>query len=299
MAAVALALAHPLAPAAWWAINSPAVHDALAAALRGGEGGAAEPRALTDVVRTDTPGVYVDSDGVIYDYRWTLWLFVAVCVVLPITVWAYAAHSQKTNVTMKRPPIGVMPPDLSMADGKDFKYGLLSFCADCHYCCYGMLCSTVRTPDTYHAMGIGNYWCIVSAFLFTWLFAQMIGNVVYYVVVMTDALPGTSHGADVCGQAAWYAAEIPLAIFMAVQRGKLREKFGDTKPRRKFFRDFCTYWWCHCCSVIQEARQVDEAQGVKVECCCKLLKVTPPVVNVSVQPPTPVVGNAFIVDKVG
>merc|ERR1711972_929684 len=60
-----------------------------------------------------------------------------------------------------------------------------------------------------------------------------------------------------------------LALVMTEKRSQLRLRFGTSnspETRGKFFSDFCVWWCCFPCVVVQEARQVDAAQGAKADC---------------------------------
>merc|ERR1719517_406242 len=81
------------------------------------------------------------------------------------------------------------------------------------------------------------------------------------------ATNGDSGGSHV----AWFIVNFFFAFYLASQRGKLREKLGGAAD--KFANDFICYWCCQCCTVIQDARQLDAATGTRVECCCKLIKM--------------------------
>merc|ERR1711988_848470 len=66
------------------------------------------------------------------------------------------------------------------------------------------------------------------------------------------------------------------------KRGELRKKLG-VQP--DFVSDFAMWWCCACCAIVQEARQVDENQSLRVNCCCQLTLLQPPVEATVVGPP--------------
>merc|ERR1711972_452782 len=71
------------------------------------------------------------------------------------------------------------------------------------------------------------------------------------------------------GQITFYIASIFMAGWLTGKRQELRQKFKDTQGGTMCM-DFCCYWWCGCCTIIQDARQIDGATGAKAVCCFKL-----------------------------
>merc|ERR1712203_209929 len=68
----------------------------------------------------------------------------------------------------------------------------------------------------------------------------------------------------------------PLLLMGAVfypKRQELRAKLGGTNQNTPM--DFCV-WCCSIltpCAICQEAREIDRATGVRVDCCCNLSAV--------------------------
>merc|ERR1719486_1169013 len=75
-------------------------------------------------------------------------------------------------------------------------------------------------------------------------------------------------------------------------RQVLRQKFGGPKTNCCF--DFAIWFCCPLCAACQESKQVDEAQGSKVKCCCNLQIVGEPMAAKPV-----VVGQAVQAPQVG
>jgi len=88
---------------------------------------------------------------------------------------------------------------------------------------------------------------------------------------------------DILGEEEPHPFFLPLLCFCAfmgfvVQAGlfgllrtQLREKVGGGKRDNKvLLKDALIWGFCPCCATIQEARVVDELNGVHVACCCKL-----------------------------
>jgi len=90
----------------------------------------------------------------------------------------------------------------------------------------------------------------------------------------------------------WWIPQMVLAFLMSKKRGMLRERLGGKNEQCAM--DFLCWWWCGCCVAIQEARQVDEANSSRVECCCKILQASTPVVGAGQGGPT-VVGQPVAV----
>merc|ERR1712129_187997 len=54
--------------------------------------------------------------------------------------------------------------------------------------------------------------------------------------------------------------------------GLRAELGGGGKNNKVLLKDALIWGFCSCCASIQEARVVDELNGVRVACCCKLEK---------------------------
>lgn len=293
MAAALYALTHPLAPVAWWAINTPEVTNAVAGAL-GFDGDGPGRRLQTTYYNYDTQQWEEVNTVSEEDYRWVVYIALAVSILVPIVMWVIEGIIYKKGVTDKRGPLGEIPAEASM-NGKDFKYGLCSCCDDCQYLMHGWFCFHVRAADTFTVVGASTFWCVACAFLGTWLAAQLIGFGIQFFVVESGAIPlemqRNNRINNNLGSLSWFIADAVLAVWLAGLRRKLRERLGDTTAGSKFGVDCLTYWCCSCCNIVQDARQIDLAQGVKVECCCKLIKTGPPMQPVQV-------GGAVVVGNV-
>lgn len=126
--------------------------------------------------------------------------------------------------------------------------GALACCSEessmfLHACC----CTAVRMSDTYSSAGLGGFCAHV---------------------LLAFALRGLAQLGDaVAGGWCLLAARAAMALYFAVLRGRLHRRLGGYS---ELLTDFCCIFWCAPCVASQEAKQVDGALGVRVECCCVL-----------------------------
>ena len=55
---------------------------------------------------------------------------------------------------------------------------------------------------------------------------------------------------------------------MVSLRGALRQRFGGPQANQSM-PDCCLWYFCSPCVACQESKQVDEAQALKIRCCCQ------------------------------
>jgi len=270
-------LTHPAVPIAWWAVNTPGATDMLAGAL-----GLGPSRRRLEM----------DDDDKVWGGEYQTLMIIAMCVSILVPIAAYIIYgtSYKGKVTDARPPLpNPVPPEYSLAD-KDFRYGIFACKDDCQYCLHGWLVSSVRTSDSYQATGSGTFWAVMVAFLATWAIAQAVSvGLQLAMVKLMETIDMPKIQTNAAGNIGWFVADIWLAWYLASCRRGLRARFGDADPGKKFWKDMVLWWWCACCVAIQDARQVDGASGVRVECCCSLRKEAAQV-NV---------GKAVVIGEVG
>lgn len=134
------------------------------------------------------------------------------------------------------PPQGSQP---GAANQIDFRHGTFGCFEDTHTCLHGSCCYATRTAHSVDVLGIMDFW---PAFVATLVSSFL-----------------TSCCVAQC-----------LAMYF---RMEIRKKLGiqDSMPM-----DCVCSFCCVCCSVIQQAREVDEKLGVKVECAFKLHQAEPP-----------------------
>lgn len=187
-----------------------------------------------------------------------------------------------------------------------FRYPLLSCLDDLDTCCLACWCPGLRAGDT-HASVFGNdsecgecsyggcgggFWPTVLFFLLAYLMKQFVAGSVPLLLGREAIEPvwptaelhpslGLALAAEGLG---WLAYAALLAGLMTGRRARLRERLIALReeggvgtgrgvggpPRASCLRDCCTWFWCSVCANVQEAREVDAAQGVKVRCCCRV-----------------------------
>lgn len=70
----------------------------------------------------------------------------------------------------------------------------------------------------------------------------------------------------------FFVGFVVQAGLFGLLRTQLRQKLGGGKDNKVLLKDALIWGFCPCCATIQEARVVDELNGVRVACCCKLEK---------------------------
>jgi Cys-rich protein (TIGR01571 family) len=220
-------------------------------------------------------------------------------LVLSVLASVFYTLKYKSKVTDKRPPLpsvesGTLDANLIiMSDGR-FKYGLCdNWCwADCDMCINTTCCLATRIADTHSTAGTGkSFW-----FLF-WVF-----EVIFILEQIINAVEGFAEdpitGAPMDFNPGWIVSGILHCLIMVNLRQVLRQKFGGPKSNCCFD---CAIWFCcPLCAACQESKQVDEAQGSKVKCCCNLQIVGDPMAAkpVPVQAQPVIVGQAVKAEPV-
>jgi len=193
-----------------------------------------------------------------------------VTIIVSLVIWFIAAVMYKSKVVDQRDPWpSNVDPNWSLKD-KDFRYGPFQCCDDGQYCLHGCFCPDVRLGDTYQLTKVGTYW----KFVIIWLIFYSLGCIMSSAISSAWAAAGLDRQ-SAPSQFGYYIANGFFALWMATQRTKLRQALGGNADG-KFMEDCVCYWWCGCCLIIQEARQVDGATNSAVSCCCNLTKGLPP-----------------------
>jgi len=202
------------------------------------------------------PYSYTTTPAPAYDDMFTLVNIIAFLVTLTLvtTIQAVYAVGYKKQVTDKRQPLIAVPEGYSLARGQDFKHGTFKCCDELHHCCIGCYCAGARASDTYAAAGVVDYWCLFRAF-------SAIENLVCVikVSVVAGVLPAQLE------EPLYIIAWSFLCLYLARKRSAFRTKLGG---QPSFANDCICFWCCPGCTIIQDARQLDGAQHVKVECSC-------------------------------
>jgi len=68
----------------------------------------------------------------------------------------------------------------------------------------------------------------------------------------------------------YFFANGVFAIFITKKTAEIRKRLGDSNPDGSFVNDFICFWCCECCEIIQHARQIDGASGVRLNGCCNI-----------------------------
>jgi len=144
----------------------------------------------------------------------------------------------------------------------EFRHGLCSCYERPLLSCIACLCPSLRMADTVYTMGIlTSFW---SAFFFLALIYASTQAATASSIAVIDAVGGTGRRMGL-KLLALYAIQkfVDLLVFPllgAALRGELRAKFRmKERDSGTLFWDACTWCWCSCCAIVQEARQVEDA----------------------------------------
>jgi Cys-rich protein (TIGR01571 family) len=206
------------------------------------------------------------------------------------------AYAYKSRITAKRVQWQGCPANLGLQlSAGNWKYGICDCCQNCEYCLYGYFCLPCRLGDTYTMTSIGpSYMTYINAF------AAVV--VIQSVLSLLLGIIGSLAGVDLSSitNLTYYAANACLAYWLSGQRKKLRQCLGDPSPDNNCAMDFICYWFCGCCTAIQEGRQVDEITNTQTKCCFQLqaLQMSPAGVGQpAVVMGAPVVGTVVTTQK--
>jgi len=184
-----------------------------------------------------------------------------VAIAVPIIIWLVFACMYKSKVTDQRPLFqGGQPSSLAALEAN----GLCNCCSDIHLCLHSWCCMDDRAADTFQVAGVGAFWMVVIAFVIDWILYEVVAFILTAFVFPPEQAqykPGSVF--------AWFITSALMGLWLASKRSELRRKFSGTP---NFALDCICYWWCMPCSVAQDAMLLDHANGVRVECCCNLIK---------------------------
>jgi len=170
------------------------------------------------------------------------------------------ACQYKTKVVDRRPPL---PGEAGQLAGGDFRSGPFSCFDDTPTCCHATFCGACRAGDTFQTAGLQQFWTVIGLFFL----CSLVGNIVAKAV--------TSDPAQAQNLSSTISAVCMGGIFHGYRR-QLRTRLGGNENAQPIWMDFLLYSCCLCCAIAQEARELDAAMGVKVECCCNLQSVGGP-----------------------
>jgi len=183
--------------------------------------------------------------------------------IVMLVIWFIFASMYKPKVTDMRPAFpNPVPPELNLAGGI-WKFTTFQCFEDCQYCLHGCCIPGISAGDRWQTTGVNTYWTVVICFIAADTTANITAGVLSGLKVMLDIgiLP-----LEHCAHFIIYAV---FAGWCTTQRQALRVKLGGQPGDA--LNDFICYWCCACCTLVQEARQVDLIQGVRVQCCCQMI----------------------------
>jgi len=138
------------------------------------------------------------------------------------------------------------PPEFqqdAVLDGVSFKvwrFGLFSCFSDPEICLWACCCPAIRWADTVRYVGLLGFW-IAFAIAFAIFFCMGVVSSSPVEIIV------------------WAV----LALVFAAIRQEMRKAYGmHEQGGWTYLEDFCLYCCCACCTIIQEARQVEEAYKV-------------------------------------
>mmetsp|Transcript_32878 Transcript_32878/g.60168 ORF Transcript_32878/g.60168 Transcript_32878/m.60168 type:complete len:450 (+) Transcript_32878:91-1440(+) len=176
----------------------------------------------------------------------------------------------------------------------DFRTAPFGCFENCDYCLYGFFCGLCRYADTVSAVGLYRYWPFFSVFMlqgflftrvyefFNWQIQDAISRAVYEGDAVADpedidqALDQVFHHFNKQMQIIYASAvalmpliiayNVLLTCFFIINRMKMRRAIGLNPSC--MLCDCLMWWFCGCCAIIQEAREIDSETGTRVTCCC-------------------------------
>jgi len=136
----------------------------------------------------------------------------------------------------RKPPERQLDAVLDETSFKNWKFGLFDCFSDPEICLWACCCPAIRWADTMRYMGLLGFWIAFAIFF------------------------GLEVGASTTGEILIWAV---LAVVCAGMRQEMRMAYGmNEQGGWTYLEDFCLYCCCACCTIIQEARQVEEAYKV-------------------------------------
>jgi len=145
----------------------------------------------------------------------------------------------------------------------DFAMELFSCFNDTPTCMHALFCPACRAGDTYQVAGVSSYWNVIGLYVS----CQVLGSLIGVVLRGMQDQESLSSGNDVGN----LITSVLLGLAFYNMRRQLRGKLGGQEDASPCIQDFIFWAFCGCCVIAQEARSVDMATGVRVECCCNLV----------------------------
>lgn len=167
------------------------------------------------------------------------------------------------HVVAKKPKLSDLLPSERRASAGNFRTSIRDECCmalhcwvcrsqDSSLCLHSCCCRGIRMADTYASAGLGGFYC--NAFMFF--------GTLYAFPVCLSVVAGVKHS--------MWLGRVALALVLAARRWQLLRRLGSSGGS---WMDCLLLLFCTPCATCQEARHVDGALGVQVECCCVLVGV--------------------------
>jgi len=151
----------------------------------------------------------------------------------------------------------------------DFSIGCFDCFSDMQYCLHGCCCGTCRWADTLQAAGVTSFY---AAIFFVIAASMTISIVLQVLTVLLQAVIGQLIP---LGALTYVFVPMLYMYFRQNMRAKLNPSTPPFADKGQAALDCLSYCFCTCCSIVQDAREVDKAAGVRVDCCCKLTDLAP------------------------
>jgi len=136
----------------------------------------------------------------------------------------------------RKPPERQLDNILDEASFKIWRFGLFSCCSEPEICLWACCCPAIRWADTLRHIGFLGFWMAFTIFFSIEVVASTTGGIAIWAV---------------------------LATVCAAMRQEMRVAYGMYEQGGcTYLEDFCLYCCCACCTIVQEARQVEEAYKV-------------------------------------
>lgn len=162
--------------------------------------------------------------------EWMVYVFVSGLWVIITASFAYLYHKNKE--ISQRDPTAM----LNIEEFREFKHGICSCFGAPDICLLSYLCPGIRWAQSIYVMGFVGFWVALALFIGLDFLGTITGEVFVYIA---------------------------LAIILAYWRQEMRLAFNMRRQGGVTYVEDCMlYFWCLCCTVTQEARQVEDALKV-------------------------------------
>lgn len=160
-----------------------------------------------------------------------------ICVLL--CAFGYDRVKTDSRYSLGTNPLGYSP-QAGEAHSQDalnrgtWRWGLFECFGDIKICMISCICPCIRWSDTMRMAGLMGFWIAIILMSFLYALSPFVGGI---------------------------SSLIMLAI-VTYRRQEIRKLFRMNSDGTTWCEDCCTYMWCSCCAIVQEARQLEEAYAV-------------------------------------